>query len=340
MYRALNGNDSPRSRMRVLLLILCALTLARVAAPMVARLRNHARNSPPRPGSIAALIVQAEKEEFKRPVYKLPPPDAKAALLKMFGGEFSGMGGLPVKYSQMNSRNSEIVLISRQIQSRIKQCEKNDVPPYPVLQFEVDGWKCDGRSSTFYKTLTLEGGRKYKLRGQFVQSPKGEWSAQVTRLTRLMTRAEYSAASDRDLVLNKTVELIPTPEEARAALIQWLLNLDLGGEVPAHLAHWRDGVARVLGSRQEGKELREEYVGVYRDPRDPYPDRGPSRAQPYVEYITIGKWYILVEDLVFKRVIPISGLELAEVDGHFELTSGGKWKAVGAHLHRGYQRRG
>jgi len=175
--------------------------------------------------------------------------------------------------------------------------------------FRIDGWRCDPDHSTFDKVFRLPGGRRFRLNGVFVQSTGGKCGAEVRRLVRLLSRAEASLTQNDNQDVNEMVQVIPTPVEAKAALVRWLQELDHTGG-----AQFLYGFPNNL-SYLQSNECREALANA-----------GIIEAE---NCYTIDDWTIVLDDLSFTMLDPVEP-QYREKDlvGHFELTPEGKWKTV------------
>ena len=181
---------------------------------------------------------------------------------------------------------------------------------HPEVTFAVNGWRVDGAKSRFFRIFVLEGGTKYKLTGEFVRSPKGAWKARVTHLLRLLTESEASNMylGNSDQRRKEMVEIVPSPEEARAALV----------------------------------EMMEGYRLSSRDPRLrtilEFPETFESLANGKIQIdgnrVSIGGWTIWIGEGRFTVVIryPPERLRFpSQVVGHLERAPRGGWRARGAY---------
>jgi hypothetical protein len=187
------------------------------------------------------------------------------------------------------------------------------------LDYYVDSWCC-GRygGSSFYKTISLSDGRAYRIEGQFHRDRGGAASAEVNDVLRLLTRREFAQYRRFLTGSRKTVKVVPTVEEARDALLQWLGSRTLRRDLAAILEAKQisDQVADALESR-----------GVFDGLRRATPERGEYPQLPPA----LDGWFIFDDDASFERIVPLSPLSYRGpmlLFGRFESGDDGNWKVV------------
>jgi hypothetical protein len=177
----------------------------------------------------------------------------------------------------------------------------------------IKSWRCNLDRAIFYRPLSLRAGGRYRISGRFLRVSGGKWQAQPDRIIRVMTRAELELARTHE-IKTRAVELIPTPDEATAALRSWLRNKTV-------LAHEFQKCGQGIASHVTSSNLVE----------------GLSRATSREENgrITIDGWSLFLDDLSFERSFAVSTPETpapAVLNGFFVLSPRGGWDVVPFHL--------
>jgi hypothetical protein len=220
------------------------------------------------------------------------------------------------------------LLITRSDVASIKQAiARSDFSPSPgesdpkitdgdparlVYKFN-DGWWSDFITAKYYRVFVVSGGRKFKLRGEFIELEPGRWTCRVTRVARLLTRDEASSLEVH--MPSGCVELVPSPEEARAAIKRWILS------TPKRPEQYLQGVwgraVQIVASPESVASL------------------SRSEARITESAVDIAEWHILINELRFKRMIqfpPGSYILPMELHGHVHLSTHGTWEVDGEGL--------
>jgi hypothetical protein len=251
--------------------------------------------------------------QFSDLEYKIPPEVARAALLRLFRGGEDPIGG---QFQPLAGLWSEADLTS--INQHFLECADTfelSETSYDVFEggmvFQIHGWQCDGVRCTFRKIFTLPTSRRFRLEGVFVQASGGEWKAQPTRLARLLSRTQALSSADGSERRARSIELIPTLEEAKAALEHWLRDLDRSHASWGWDPRLEDLVKRYLRSHECRDALaRAEVI----EDKDSY---------------LIGDWTLWLHDLSFVKPNPVERpYRPKTLRGHFRMAPSGQWHAV------------
>jgi len=302
-------------------------------------------------GQVLIQVWSPPVQAFKWLEHRIPTQDIKAALLEMFRLETAGAPQSSVTETSKSLRALDASAIAAQIRAGINAFTDEELHfvfcGRDSSIYFTDGWRCDENHSTFYKIFTIGGRRKYKLQGRFLESPKGRWRAEGTRLVRLVTLEERARLKGPDT--DPATELIPTAEEARIALVNWWETEGLVGwmadrfsprEVPDRRPATErnllsDKVERVMGSREtrdmlaNGRILPQQNLLVVRG------NIGAATANIFnlepihFDHFEIDGWEVYVDDLVFVRTVPLIrvGNVSHVLEGGFVLTRDGRWQA-------------
>jgi hypothetical protein len=153
----------------------------------------------------------------------------------------------------------------------------------------------------------IDGTRKYRVTGRFIRTLEKRWIARFERFVRVMTRDEYAALDKLHQTELVSVEFIPTPAEARDALVAWL----------------RDEVR--VDPRRRG--VHAHLSGHLR--RSPGLDRIVDGAiQDHPGYSEVEGWKLYLDDLWFEKPIPrVADATTSPVrlNGYFEFSTGRGW---------------
>jgi hypothetical protein len=170
-------------------------------------------------------------------------------------------------------------------------------------------WRCNLALCTFYRPFVIEGERKYRVSGHFVLDPSGRWRANFERLVRLMTRDQFASRGKEVQSDHVAIEFIPSPNEARKALVDWLEREASGGFSNKYVHSW---LVELFKSRNSPRSVAE---GVFY-----------SRQGCY----EIDGWRLCLDDLSFERPIPLqagSSESPVNLGGNFVLEAGRGWVA-------------
>lgn len=249
--------------------------------------------------------------EMATPRFYPLPSEGKDALYVMLKTGLSGL--TDIRDLSTDTLKSDITVILHAIQKDILHFKDAQLIVDGMKgAYEVEGWKCNGRDSTFYKTFRV-GERKYRLRGRFPQDPSAKCWAEIAGLKRLLTCEEYLLTKGK-IIRNATdVEIIPSLKEARHALLVWAREGDHKKEFVASPELVRLQVDHDLHSAETGDDLAEGAM---------WEDRAGS---------WVGKrWAVWLDDMEFQKTIArgIGNVPL-KLNGRFALTSSEEWKVVG-----------
>jgi len=229
--------------------------------------------------------------------------DARAALSEMLQGQ------QPI---QMLSKEEGLGTVARPEAAQLKTLLDEESRALRKAQadfhlldsfYDVHGFICDPEGLAFEKCFKLNGDWKYKIGGRFFRDHSGGWKAQVGWIVRLETRIAGKGEDSKDQTFDAKIQLIPTPEEARRALLLWVQNREFLKE----LAAIPPDTCRALQARETSERLRADPIHARQD------------------YYVIDGWIFSVENRVFQRYFPGSILE-----GRFELGRRGEWRARSA----------
>lgn len=243
----------------------------------------------------------------------------KSALLNMFQKGPEGLHRLISAGADWDLPVSDAAAIETLIERRRAAFANSDIHSrvgylYAGDVFQIDGWRCDGGRREFYKIVTVERDRRYKVVGRFTQGTAGNWGAELTRVLRVVTSDERPGGQDRGRTAYGGLEAVPTLAEARTALLRWLHNPHPGQELRLHargLAVFRRMVS-VLQSSESRADL------------------AAAAAEPTADGFVVDGWVISPEDLRFAVAVTPLGLDYWPVifQGRFQLASGGEWESV------------
>ncbi len=208
-------SDTPRGNVCLFLVVLSSVVFDIAAQDRIGR----------KVPEMSPEIQQNRKLVFKPFVYNPPPDVAAAALLAVFDDSKDDPLSGDILINDYVTRNDVSVIKDQIKKLKISMKVPNPIFKRPTYVYDINGWKCDGGTARFHRIFTLEQGRSANLSGDFFQSSDGHWKARVTRLRRLLTRPEVANIGGRNAAGDKFVELVPTPEEARIAVAQWVKSL-------------------------------------------------------------------------------------------------------------------
>jgi hypothetical protein len=240
---------------------------------------------------------------------KPDPKEARDALLRLFGG-----AELPLRRFQDEHplrTAADVKFIGDSIRDDMRTLRSKEIGLELGGVLRIGDWRWREDGSAFDELFRLPGGRRFRLRGRFVRSKGGRWEAEVTRLVRLLPRAEASSTQSDDEDLKKVVELTLTPVEARAALTRWLQRLDRPDAAQEVVDFGGPGYSTALLQYLQSNECRAELANA-------------AITEAESRY-TIDGWDIYPDDLIFLKRKPVGADDLV---GQLEPTSNWEWRIV------------
>jgi hypothetical protein len=257
--------------------------------------------------SQAATTAHAREITKDRP----QPKEASEALVRLFVAA-EPLRGRPFQDEHPLRSSADVEFIRKSILDDMRNFNSREILVEPWRRVvRIDGWVFHEDDGTFEKLFKLPGGRRFKLRGSFVRSTGGKWVAEVTRLVRVLPRAEALMAPNDNQDLKQIVELALTPPEARAALLRWLHQLDRPDSAQQPLDGAAPGILAPILPYLRSNECREELASAG------VAEAGNSYA--------IDGWVVDPDDLTFLKLKPRYPADLL---GHFEPTPNWEWKIV------------
>ena len=288
--------------------ILTVLLLVAIVAPVV-RLSVSYRDNfgvPQIEGNVANVALT----DMRAPGFAPDPFEASNAILELLEKEVSAtvpFSGVRAPEIIPDVTLQKIVRTCAADARSFRESPKCFYTRLPDL-FYINSWRCDLGRSAFYRPFGPDAKHNYRIAGRFARGPTGKWRAEAVRLVRMNTYAEFLWATDPYREAHGIVQLVPTPSEAKTAILHSLRN---------------QGVARELGKCDQR-------ISQFITSPATWNRLNNSVIKAHDDFAEVDGWKVFVNDLAFERSILLSPgtADVAVLTGYFELAPSGEWKAV------------
>ena len=167
------------------------------------------------------------KRALPRPLAGPDPSDAKNALINLVSKNTKAEQSRATYLDTIASKDvRELQRLIQEDRELLEACR----PEYLLCSegYDLGGWECRREDLTFSKVFVLSNDHMYKLEGSFILSPSTKtWDAEVCRFVFLLNHDQISEFMTHETWPSLSIQIIPTEDEAKKALIQWLRSNDL-----------------------------------------------------------------------------------------------------------------